>query len=403
MTENVAHDPRVGRAGPRRSAGAPLRIVYFIDSLGSGGAQRQAVELARELVRRHGVRVVFGVYHDIDFHGPKLREVGIPVVHFHKRAKLDPTLPVRVRGWLAAERPDLVHAFLLAPSLWSLLAVLVLPRARRPVFVAGERSARIARSPWQTALQRFVYGRSDAVTVNAGPVVEEIASKLGVPRQRLHALPNGIDLATWDAEAAQEPPFTLEPERFQIALVGGLREEKNHALLLRALARIEPARRAGWRVWLVGGETGGEQQAAFVRAETTRLGLDPLVRFVPATPRIAAVMRRIDALVLPSKVEGFPNILLEAMASSIPSIATRVGDVPNMIEDGVSGLLLEHASEEALAAALLRLADAPAEARRAMGARARATVEQRYRLEHVAARHLALYRGLVAARRRSGA
>lgn len=376
-----------------------MRIVYFIDSLGSGGAQRQSVELARQLVRRHGVDLRFGVYHDIDFYGPRLRELGIPVVHFPKRAKLDPTLPWRVRAWLRELAPDLVHAFLLAPSLWALAGALGLPRARRPVFVAGERSARIADTPQRGWVQRFVYGRSDAVTANAENVAEAIRTRLGLPGERVHYLPNGIDLASWDAEAAAPCPLALEPGHLHVALVGGLRAVKNHGVLLEALARIEPARRARWRVWFVGGETGAPGVAERVKAAIPRLGLGDVVRIVPPTRKVAALLRRLDVLVLPSEREGFPNVLLEAMASALPAIATPVGDVPNMIEDGVSGFLVPVGSADALARALVRLGEMPEAARRAVGARARDTVERRYRIEHVAARHLALYESLVAARR----
>lgn len=376
-----------------------VRLVYFLDSLGSGGAQRQAVELACVLRRKHGVEVAFGVYHDIDFHGRRLREHGIPIHVFEKRRGFDVSLPWRVRGWLRELRPDVVHAFLFAPSVWSMVAVKSIPAAERPVFVAGERSSLVAYPGLKLRLLRAVFAASDAVTANAEPVAEEIRTRLGIAAQRVHHLPNGIDLERWDADACGEPPFLVEEDRFHLALIGGLRREKNHALLLDALSRIDPAVRERWQVWFIGGETGRAGDAEHVRNEIARRGLGALVRLAPATPHVAAVMRRLDGVVLPSDFEGFPNILLEAMASGIPSVATRVGHVPWMIEDGVTGFLVSPGEAAELAGALLRLAGLRPEERRAMGRRARDTVERQFRIEVVAERHLALYRQLVAVRR----
>jgi glycosyltransferase involved in cell wall biosynthesis len=202
-----------------------MRLLYFLDSLGSGGAQRQVVELARHLRRDHGVDVSVATYHEIPFYRPRLDEAGVPVVHFAKRTRFDPTLPWRLRRWILENGPDVVHAFLLQPGLWCLAGHQLVPAARRPVFLAAERSAQVAASAKKTWMQRALYGHADALTANAAPVAEEISRKLGVPAGRVHYLPNGIDLADWDRAAAAPCPIALEPDRFHLALVGGLRVE----------------------------------------------------------------------------------------------------------------------------------------------------------------------------------
>lgn len=376
-----------------------MHVLYYIDSLGSGGAQRQAVEIARALHVRSGVRVTFGTYHGFDFYAPRLRPLGIPVVQTAKRWRFDPTLPFRLRDWIAELAPDLIHAFLVYPGMWARLATDLLPRGKRPVFVAAERSALVAENSAQGLVQRYLYGRSDAVTVNARPVGELLCERLHLPRERVHYLPNGIDLDTWDAEAAAECPLPLEPGRFHVALVGGLREEKNHPIVLDALDRIPRERRRDWTVWFIGGETGTKRYAAHVKSEIARRGHGDVVRIAPATPRIAAVMSRLSAIVLPSDFEGFPNILLEAMASRLPSVATAVGDVPNMIEEGRTGFVVPPRDPAAFTEALLRLASLSEGERKAMGDRARETVERRFRIEAVAEAHRVLYESLLRSRR----
>jgi glycosyltransferase involved in cell wall biosynthesis len=377
-----------------------VRVVYAIDSLISGGAQRQVVELALALQKEADVSVQVLFYRDADFFGERLRKARIPLVHIPKLIKVDPTLPLRMRRWFDEQAPDVVHAFLLGPALWSLLAVRGIPAPRRPVFIAAERSSFIATSLLQRRLQCFVYGRSDAVTANAESVAETIHERLDVPRDNIRYIPNGIDLATWDRAAAGDPPWILEGGRFHMALIGRLQPGKNQALLVDALSRIGREAVADWRVWLIGAETGRGRYAAKLGERIRRLGLEKTVRVVPPTRDIPALMGRLDLLVLTSRAEAFPNVVLEAMASGIPVIATPVGDVPNLVANGETGILCSPTDPEELAQALVRIRALTPDRRSKMGRRAREIVEQRYRIEAVASSTLEFYRQILS--RRSG-
>jgi glycosyltransferase involved in cell wall biosynthesis len=369
--------------------------VYAIDNVGGGGAQRQLVELATALAGVDDVRVSVLVYADHDFFLGRLEAAGVPVVRIRKRARLDPGLPSRVARWLEANGADLVHAFLPNPSIWYGLGVLRLPARRRPVFVTAERDTRFADNLLHGLAQRAVFRCSDAVTANSALAAEAIETRFGVPRERIHYLPNGIDLPAWDRASEEPCPLELDAGCFHLALVGRFEPQKNHALLLEALSRIGAERLAGWRVWCVGREIEGQSPDATIQADVARRGLGSVVRCVPPTRQIAALLRRLDGLVLASRHEGFPNVLLEAMASRIPSVATRVGDVANMLDDGETGFVVPPDDADALARALLRLhALAPAE-RAVMGMRARAVVEAHYQMQHVARQHLDLYRRLL--------
>jgi glycosyltransferase involved in cell wall biosynthesis len=374
-----------------------LHLVYAIDHLGSGGAQRQAVELGLHFAGS-GLRVSFLVYHALDFFGPRLAGSSARVVRIPKRARLDPGFPRRLAAWLAAEAPDVVHAFLLAPSLWSLLALRRLPRARRPVLVVGERNSKIGEGLAERALQRFVYRRADAVTANSALAARLVRERLGVPADRVHYLPNGIDLAAWDRARGAPCPLPLAPERFHVGVIGRLEPQKGQRLLLEALSLLPAERRARLAVWLVGAESGGGAYPAALRAEVAARGLAGVVQIAPPVAAIAALLARLDALVLPSEREGFPNVLLEAMATGLPSVATRVGDVPQMLVDGENGFVVPPGDAPALARALEKLLSAAPETRAALGRRARADVEKRWQLAAVAEQHLALYRALLARR-----
>jgi len=374
-----------------------LHIVYAIDGLGSGGAQRQLVEVARRVKLDRGWRVSCLVYRPDDFYAARLREVEIPVVLIPKRARLDPLFPRRIGAWLGEAGADLVHCFMTVPALWNLLAVRGLPRRRRPAVIASERDERIATTRLQGWLQRFVYRGSDAVTANSGSAARAIVARLGVPAERVHYIPNGIDLEHWDRSARQPCSLALDPGCFHLALIGRLEPQKNHALLIEALRRIEPARRARWRVWFVGAETGGRSFAAGIEAQAAAAGLGGQLRLVDPMAGVAALMGGLDCLVLPSRHEGFPNVVLEAMASRLPVVASRVGDAPQLVEDGRTGFLFDSEDADGLAAALLRVAALSAAEREALGERARDVIERRYTIASVADTYSRLYESVLRA------
>jgi glycosyltransferase involved in cell wall biosynthesis len=376
-----------------------VHLVYAIDCLGPGGAQRQLAELARGVRLATGWPVSCLVYRRYDFYTERLRDVGVDVMLIEKRWRLDPRLPQRMAVWLRESRADVVHAFMTVPAFWSLLAIRRIAPRVRPALIASERDEAIARTRAAGWFQRLVYRSSDAVTANAEVAARAIEMRLGVPSERVHYIPNGIDLVHWDRAAAEPCPLVLEPGCFHVALVGRFQPQKNHALLLEALARIDPTQRARWRVWFVGETTGGE---AFVRSIEQRIAhhrLQDVVRRVPPTPGIASLMRCLDLLVLPSLHEGFPNVVLEAMASRLPVVASRVGDVPNLIEDGRTGLLFENGDADGLVRALLRASAMSAAERVALGARARSVVEARFGIGTLAEAHVRLYEQAASSRR----
>lgn len=372
----------------------PLDVALVIDSLGSGGAQRQAVELAVRLRSEPGVTTRIAVYRavdprDRDLYAARLAEHGVPVDLVAKRSRFDPTLPARLGAALAGR--DVVHAFMPAPAFWAWLALRTLPARRRPPLIAAERAMPSHGSRLDRLVQGFVYRRAQAVTANAHVAAEELVRDLRVSRERVHYLPNGIDLAAWDRAAAGEPPWPLEPGCFHAALIGRMGAQKNQELLVEALARLAPETRRCWRVWLVGAATNEPELGARVHARIREAALEEVVRFAPPTERVAALLRHLDLLVLPSRYEGFPNVVLEAMAAGTLVAATPVGDVPSLVEDGKTGLLIRPGDAADLARVLEAARAMEPEARRALVGQARRHVEERYRIETVARGYLQLY------------
>ncbi len=362
----------------------------MIDNLGSGGAQRQAVEVAVRLSRQPDVEVAFAVYRDVDFFRARLDEAEIPVVCLQKRGTVDPFFPLRLRRFIRSHRPDILHAFLPMPVIWSALA-----RGRSTdstVWVAGERSApehgggRIFESVLRRAYLRF-----DTVFANSCRASQVLVDAWGLRRERVHYLPNGIDLEEWDRRSEGPCPVDLEPGCTHLALIGRLSEEKGHLLILEAVSRLAEGQRRRLRLWFFGAD--GPMSSA-VDEEIERRGLRDVAFRRPPTPHLPALMRRLDGLVLASRFEGSPNVVLEAMASGLPVLSYDVGDVPSLVRPADTGWLLPPGDIEALTRGLVELLEAPPGVRQRMGAAGRAVVAEEFAIDVVAQKHLDLYRRL---------
>jgi glycosyltransferase involved in cell wall biosynthesis len=373
-----------------------MRLVLAIDSLRSGGAQRQVVELARVLAEQPGLSVTVLTYVPGNFYRHRIEGTPVHAAQIPGGAgRRDPRVIGRIAAWLRDHPTDVVHAFVEGPIARVTAACAALPRIRRPAVIGAERTWP-AGLPWKRRfLRRVIYGRCDALTVNSRAVSEQLAG-LGVPRAKIHFLANGIDLDRWDVDGAREPPWPMDPDRFNVMVVGGMRPEKGHQVLLAALALLPRTLTSRWTIWVIGDNTGTSRHAREVRSAIAAHPLADQIEVRPATQEIAACLTRANALVMPSTFEGFPNVLLEAMASRLPAVATRVGEAPEMIAHGVTGLLTPPDDPVAMAEILRTLAITDRDHRAAMGAAARLAVEQRYTIRSLAERHLALYRRVAA-------
>jgi glycosyltransferase involved in cell wall biosynthesis len=204
---------------------------------------------------------------------------------------------------------------------------------------------------------------------------------------RIVCAPLGVDVA-----AFSPAPFREHPDPFTLTYVGRLAPEKGQAMLLRAVAQLH-REGVAVRLCLVGDgpdRTALEQQAA-------RLSLNDAVIFEGHVDeeRLAACYGESDAFVLTSLFEGIPIVLMEAMAQQIPCIAPRITGIPELIADGVSGLLFHPADDDDLLRALRRVIEDPA-LRRSLAQAGRRAVEAGYDMRRNTAEFAKILRARVA-------
>jgi glycosyltransferase involved in cell wall biosynthesis len=217
------------------------------------------------------------------------------------------------------------------------------------------------------------------------------AEDAGLDPLRPHLLANVIDLPQFDHECWPWRDRATDSSGAVAVAVGRLASIKCFHHFLGALAR---ARRGGGRVRGVIVGDGPERGRLEALART--LGLLPDgVRFLGACANVPGVLADADMMVLTSRQEGFPNVLLEAMAARLPTITTPAGDAPMLVDNCRTGFVVPFGDEELLAERMLALAQSPA-MRRTFGAAGRAHVETQYGVDGFASRALHLYHRIAA-------
>ncbi|MEK7329608.1 MAG: glycosyltransferase family 4 protein [Candidatus Eisenbacteria bacterium] len=272
------------------------------------------------------------------------------------------------RGMLATwsrlrrQRPALLHVHHVWPAADRYLASLA-QAAGVPHLVVTEHIVGRSHSTAQRTLTRRELQRADAVTAVCGAVADSLVRDYGVERARVRVVPNGADLPDEEREwpAARRLRDDLGVGQFRPLWVcaARLEEQKGHAVLLDALALLK-ARGLDFIVVLAGE---GSLRADLER-RAAAAGVAERVRFAGQVETVGPLLLAADACVLPSLWEGLPLSLLEALARGRPTVASQVGGVPEVIEDGVTGRLVPAGDAAALAAVLEDFHRRPDAARR---------------------------------------
>jgi glycosyltransferase involved in cell wall biosynthesis len=315
----------------------------------------------------------------------------IPFAALPHTSALDPRNAWALRGWLEREQIDVLHAHLPLPG--ALARVAARGLATRVIYTEHNLQE-MYRRPSQL-LNAATYGWQTRVVAVSASVRDSAAARIGArAARRITVVPNGIDLTALDAEAVGDPnpPLPMgEPHAFRVLVPATLAPRKGQDVLLDAVERgafgATPI-----HVWLTG--EGSDRRA--IEARIRRAPLRGRIHLLGARRDIFRIMRRADVVALPSRFEGHPLALLEAMALGRPVLATRVGGVPEIVEHGRTGLLVPPDDPVALAAALGTLQREPA-LRARLGAAASARVRASFDVRETVTALESLYRGCLGA------
>jgi glycosyltransferase involved in cell wall biosynthesis len=349
-----------------------LRVAHLTLGLDVGGQEKLLVEFARRADRaRFDLRFISlghrGVLaDDIEAHGWPVTAMGVP-------SGLRPSLIVKLAGLIRRWRPDVVHLhdqralFYAAPAAWL---------ARVPMIAQTRHGRDIDATPRQTMVVLQLSKLVDRFVC----VSEEVAAlsrQQGIAGPRLGTILNGIDLSRFGFGG----PDPAGP----VVTVARLSPEKDVANLVRATA-LAAQQASELRVEVAGGGPCMQDLKQLAADE----GVAERITFLGEVRDVPALLGRARIFVLPSRSEGIPLTALEAMACGIPVVATRVGGLPEVVDDGVTGMLVPSADPGALAEAIVEIWNDPGRGEK-LGRAGRRRAEELFDVRRMVAQYEALY------------
>lgn len=365
-----------------------MRVVQLISQTVIGGAESYGHTLACELAQRgHSVRLLAN-----RANGPLLDRrcpADLVSASLPRRSRLDPSILRFLMRHLSAFQPHVIHAHNFGANTWARTLGMFFPRM---VVVCHVHSGRmVSHHPQRRVyVDRLMYRRADAVIVLNNEQVSFLEERLEVPRSRIHLMPNGIDMARFS------PPAPGKRSNLRVVCVASLTPVKDHQTLLKAWSIVHP-QIPDARLTLVGD---GELRPRLEK-QARELGIEGSVEFAGLQSDVLPYLERAGVFVLPSLREAMPLALLEAMAAGMAAIASDVGGIPEMIEDGFNGRLIRPGDVDTLAHRLLQMLRDPAR-QATLGAAARETVVHRYSLSASIDQLERLYAKLVESRAPGG-
>jgi glycosyltransferase involved in cell wall biosynthesis len=377
-----------GARDVRQPAGAP-RLLLLITTLTFGGAETQVIRLAIELSRR-GWLVKIVCLIDPNAYLNQLAEEQIEVESLGMpRGVPDPRAIWRLRRIIRSWRPDIVHSHMVHANLLGRFTRLF---CRMPALISTahnlqERSEKGGATWHKELLYRATDFLADRTTIICGAAFDRYVRVGAVPARKLELIPNGIDTRRFcpSPEARESTRNSLGVGRnFVWLAVGRLVEQKNYSGLLRALTMLPGG---DWVVLVAGSGPLAES----LRAECDELKLTGRVRFLGADEDIRRLYCAADGFVMSSNYEGLSIALLEAASMGLPAVVTDVGGNAEVVDDGVSGYVVEPGNPTRLAEAMEKLQNAPAGVRRSFGHAAREHCQKAFSLETIVDRWIQLY------------
>jgi glycosyltransferase involved in cell wall biosynthesis len=363
------------------------RVMLFTDSFSRGGTERQFVRFVSGIDKNQFDILIACLQRS----GPLLSEVeslGVTIVEFPidslhnwKTARLF----VQLVRFLRREQIQIVHTFDFYTSIFAVPAARL---AGVPVVLASRRELLNLRTPWQQRAIRFICGLATGVVVNSRAVHHEMAKLGPASRRKINILPNCIDLDQFEPKLSAgeiRRELGLSPNSILIGALGNLRPEKDLETFLQAARGILDVIPSA-EFLVIGDGTAGSQ----LKSLANDLHLSESVHFLGERQDIPDLLAALDLLVMSSYSESFPNAILEAMTMGKPVVATNVGGIPELVEEGQTGFLVPPRDPKAIADRVLSLCRDSAH-RLQMGQAARAQVEANFTVQAITARLEGIY------------
>jgi glycosyltransferase involved in cell wall biosynthesis len=358
-----ADGPEGGREVPSRGGGdalRPVRVVHVVLSMELGGLERVVIDLVRE-GQALGQHVEVICLESGGVLAPLVESLDAPIIVLDKSPGFRPDVIRRMDRLFHKLRPDVIHTHQMGALLYSSLSQW---RGGEQLLVHTEHGRHYPGRLKTRVLSRLATSSTARFYCVSRDIADSIVAHRIAAVGKVRVVPNGIETARFTGRGGEDPDILrrrlgVPPGVAVIGTIGRLDEIKRQDLLIRSFAELK--RSVPDTHLLIVGQGPRMNE---LRETVARLGLEASVSLVGFQPEPESYLRVMDVFALTSRSEGMPLVILEAWASGVPVVASRVGGIPELIESGVNGLLFEPDDEAGLADSLRRLLSDPLEARR---------------------------------------
>lgn len=354
-----------------------MKIMQVIPYFCFGGAETMCENLTyAQQALGHEV-VVVSLYGERTPIAQRMEAAGVRIIYLDKKLGLDVSMVAKLRKVMEAEKPDVVHTHL--DVIKYAVAAAKLAKVRKCVHTVHNVAEKEAEGKLQKWINGTYFRLGWSVPVALSPEVKaSIAAFYGMAAEKIPMVYNGIDLSRCLPKMDYGFGDTVK-----LLHIGRFNEQKNHEMLLRAFAKLYQ-KKSQCRLKLLGG---GELRPEMEKL-ARELKIEKAVEFLGETGNVYPYLQEVDLFLLPSRYEGMPMTLIEAMGTGLPIVATAVGGVPDMLEDGESALLTSCEEAAVLAACEKLLGDEAL--RTKLGRKAREN-SVRFSAQHMAEQYCEIY------------
>ncbi|MCP4639747.1 MAG: glycosyltransferase [bacterium] len=370
------------------------RVCFVIPSLGAGGTERQLIYLMEGLTHDHELTVIC-TRQGGTFLG-EARRLGSYVRVLDAYGGWDFTLRRRLQRIFRGHRPDIVHTFLFG---FDHAAARAARDTGVPVVISSRRQLATWKKPRHVRLQQRANKLVDCIVANSKAAADFAIQQEEADPRLFRIIHNGLNadsfLSTADPHHLRSR-FDIPYHTHVVGIIANFSPVKDHHLFLE-IARELMMRRADVHFLMIGT---GPRRKEIQRLVRARKWGERFTR-VASVQEVPDLLKLMSASVLCSEVEGFPNVVMESMAAGVPVVAANVGGVPELVEDGVTGKLIQSRNPSDYADAIEWVLEHPSESQ-VMAAKASQWVRTNLTKEGMVQAYVDLYNELLAKAFRSG-
>ena len=348
-----------------------INILFLIDGFNIGGAELNLLEMLRNIDKRK-YDITVCSFMDSGPLQPDFKQLGFQVKLILRKWRFDPSIFLKLRSLMKKNSYDIVLTLLFYPDI---VGTLIAHSCRVPCILSWATASHYDRDfdPWH---RRFFYKiamkKSNKIIAVSNETKESIIKREKFSPDKILVIPSGLNIDKYSRDVSGMKKVQKNDSLFVIGVVARLNYIKGHVFLIRALKEVK-AVFPNFQCRLIGD---GEYKPV-INELVQKLGLSEHVQFMGFRRDIPEQLKQLDVFVLPSLSEGLPMVILEAMAASVPIVASSVGGIPEVIKNNVNGILVKPGDSESLARGIQSLF-ASREKREKLAREARNFVEKKF-------------------------